>query len=154
MQLDKFVRADFKYENSFLKFKPKNTQIKYFGWERIRFFFLFFFFCKILKLEKFECADLKYDNSFFKIQSKKYPNKAFLVSSLSNFLFTKFCNLTNLRVLISNIIIIFLSFSPKYSDKVSFLPSLGVSFSENFWIAQIWVCWFQIWQQFFKILLP
>ena len=30
MQVDKFQSADFKYENTFLKFYPENTQMKHF----------------------------------------------------------------------------------------------------------------------------
>ena len=48
-----------------------------------------------------------YDNSFIKILAQKCPNKAFLIPNLGIFcFFTKFCNCTNLEVLISNMTIV------------------------------------------------
>ena len=66
----------------------------------------FCFLREILQIEKFEAADFKYDNSF-KILAQKYPNKALLVQNLGIFYFAKFYKYTNLRVLISNIAIVF-----------------------------------------------
>ena len=54
LQLDKVEGADFKYDNSFFKFQPKNTQISYL-WSQIE---AFLFFHKILQLDKFEGADM------------------------------------------------------------------------------------------------
>ena len=64
--LDKFEGADLKYDNSLLKFQPKNNQIRHF-WFQIQ---AFLFFRKILQLDKFEGADFKYDNIVFTFQPK------------------------------------------------------------------------------------
>ena len=40
LQSDKFVVANFKYDNSFLKLEDKNTQIRYF-WSQIYAIFVF-----------------------------------------------------------------------------------------------------------------
>ena len=74
---DKFEGADFKYDNSFLKFQPKNTQIRHF-WSQIQAFSLFH---DILQLDKLKGADFKSHNSFFKILAQKYQNMAFLVKN-------------------------------------------------------------------------
>ena len=55
---------------------------------------------------------------FFVILGEKYPKNTLLLSNLSNvlfffFFFEKFCNLTNLRMLISNMAITFLKFQLK-----------------------------------------
>ena len=78
LKLDKFEGADFKYDNSFFKFQPKNIQIRHF-WSQIQ---VYLFFHKILQLNKFEGADFKYDNSIFKNLARKYPNKTFLVKNI------------------------------------------------------------------------
>ena len=57
LQLDKFEGVYFNYDNSVLKFWPKNTQIEA-------------FFRKTLQLGEFEGADVKYDNIIFKFQPK------------------------------------------------------------------------------------
>ena len=75
LQLEKFEGADFKYDNGFLKFKVKNTQIRPF-WCLIK---KFLFFRKILRIDKFDGADLKFDNSFFKILAQKNLNKRLLL---------------------------------------------------------------------------
>ena len=46
----------------FLKFQPKNTQIRHF-WSQIQ---TFSFFPEILQFDKFKGADFKYDNRFLK----------------------------------------------------------------------------------------
>ena len=66
LQLDKFEGANFRYENSFLKFQPENTQIRHF-WSKMQAFSLFH---EILQLGKSEGADSKYDNIIFKFQPK------------------------------------------------------------------------------------
>ena len=64
-------------------------------------------------LDKLEGADGKYDISFFKFQSENTQKGPFL-SKFKNFYFcTKLCILINSRVLISNMGIIFQTYSPK-----------------------------------------
>ena len=64
-------------------------------------------------LDKLEGADFKYDISFFKFQFKNTQKQPFS-SKFKNFhLRTKFYILINSRVLISNIAIIFPTYSPK-----------------------------------------
>ena len=63
-------------------------------------------------LDKLEGADFKYDISFFKFQSKNTQKEPFW-SKFKNFYFcTKLCILINSRVLISNMAIIFQTYSP------------------------------------------
>ena len=79
-------------------------------------------FPKISKLDEFEGTDFKYENS-----RKKNPNKAFLVPDLSIFdLFAKFCNYTNLTMLISNMTIVYSNSSQKYENKVLLVPNLRI----------------------------
>ena len=73
LQIYKFEGADFKYDNSFLKFQPKSTQIRHFG-SQIQ---TFSFFHKILQLGKFKCGDFKYDKIVFKFQSKNIQMRHF-----------------------------------------------------------------------------
>ena len=56
--------ADFKYDNSFFKWQPKNTKIRHF-WSQISGFL---FLHQTLQQDKFEDADLKHDNNVFKHQ--------------------------------------------------------------------------------------
>ena len=83
-ELDKFEIADFKYDNSYLKFYPKNTQIGHFWCQIQEISFLH----EILQLNKFEGADFKHDNIAFKFQSKN-TQKTFFVRIISGFLFLK-----------------------------------------------------------------
>ena len=62
-----FNNADFKYDNTLLKFHPNNTQIKC-VWSQIKTFLGFF--GQILQLDKSEGFGFKYDNSFLKLQPK------------------------------------------------------------------------------------
>ena len=73
LQLDKFEGADFKYDNSFSKFNPKNTQIRYFRYQ----ISAFSFFHEMLQLDKFEGADFKYDNSSLKFEPKNTQMRHF-----------------------------------------------------------------------------
>ena len=66
LQLDKFEGADFKYDNSFLKFQPENNQIRHFCSQVLAFSISH----DIFQLDKFKGADFKYDNSCFKFQPK------------------------------------------------------------------------------------
>ena len=97
---------------------------------------------------------------FFKILIQRYPNKTYLVPNLGLFIpklrhfyfFTKFWNLTNLRVLISNITIVFEILAQKYPDNAFFITNLGIFiFSWIFAVRQIWECWIQTWQYCFQI---
>ena len=81
LQIDNFEGAGFKSDNAFLKFLPKNTQIRHF-WSQI---YTFLFFREILQIDKFKVVDFKYDNSFFLILAQIYPNKTFLVPNLDIF---------------------------------------------------------------------
>ena len=53
--------ADFKYDNTYLKFQPKNTKIKHIC-SQIQ---AFLFFHKIVQLDKIEGTDFKYDKIKF-----------------------------------------------------------------------------------------
>ena len=91
----------------------KNTQ-KYHSWFQILDFLCLH---KFLQKDVFSGADFKFYNSFSKILAQKYPNKTFLVKNPLNGIFnpkfkhfcffTKFCIYTNLKVVISNMTIIF-----------------------------------------------
>ena len=70
---DKFKDTDFKYDNIFFKFQPKNTQIRHF-WVQIQVFSLFH---EILQLDKFEGADFKRDKIVFEFQSKNIQIRHF-----------------------------------------------------------------------------
>ena len=58
LQFNKFESTYFKYDNIFLRFYPKNTQIRD---------LLSQFYSQTLQLQKFEDADLKYGNSFLQL---------------------------------------------------------------------------------------
>ena len=73
--LDKFASADFKYDNNFLKFYSKITQMRDFLCQ-IK---AFLFFQKFLKLDMWQC--------YLQIPTQDYPNKAFLVPNLRVFIF-------------------------------------------------------------------
>ena len=75
LQLNKFAGADFKYDNSFLKFLPKITQIRDFLCQ-IK---AFLFFQKMFKLDMWQY--------YLQIPTQDYPNKAFLVPNLRVFIF-------------------------------------------------------------------
>ena len=83
LKLDKIEGPDLKFDNSFLKFLPQNTQIRYFFSPK---FSHFSFFHKMLQLDKFEGTDFKYDNIIFKVQSKITQIKHFW-SQILGFLF-------------------------------------------------------------------
>ena len=59
LQLDRFEGADFKYDNIFVKFYPKNTKIRLLC-SRIK---VILFSRELFEFKKFEGADFKYDNS-------------------------------------------------------------------------------------------
>ena len=91
----------------FLQFLLKNTHIRHF-WSKIPKSGYFCFFLKILQLRKFERADFKDDKIVFKFQSKIFKSGIFDPKLRHFCFFVKFCKQTNLRVLISNMTIIFL----------------------------------------------
>ena len=66
LQFLKFEAANFKYENSYLKFYPINTQIRHI-WSQI---YALLFSFKVLQFDKFESADFKYENSYLKFYQK------------------------------------------------------------------------------------
>ena len=78
-----------------------------------------------------------------------------MVPNLDIFVFfAKFSNHANPRVLISNMTIFSLKILvQKYLIKVFLVPNLAIFvffFLQNFAFRQIRLCWFQIWQYFFK----
>ena len=91
-ELDKLKDVDYKYDNRFLTFQPK---------DRSRAFLVTnLFFCfgwNFIEFHKFEGADLKFD-----------VEKRILVRSLTFFCFCmKLCKLINLRMLIFNTALVF-----------------------------------------------
>ena len=89
--------------------------------------------------------------------SFSYFSQEFLFSNFRIFIFAPNLTKTNSRELISNMTIYFFTqiryFWSKYPNKPFFVPNLGIFvFSRNFVVRQIWGCWFQTWQKFFKTL--
>ena len=78
LQLDRFEGADFKYDNIFVKFYPKNTKIRLLC-SRVK---VILFSRELFEFKKFEGADFKYDNSL-------YPKNAILVLNLGHFSFSQ-----------------------------------------------------------------
>ena len=74
LQIDKFEDADFKYYNSFLKFQPKNSQIRHFGPKARDFDF----FAKFFNLTNSKLLISNMTKVFFKILVQKYQNRVFL----------------------------------------------------------------------------
>ena len=62
LHLNKFEGADFKYDNSFLKFYPKKYPNQAFLVPNLG---IFVFFSEILQIDKFEGVGFKYDNRIF-----------------------------------------------------------------------------------------
>ena len=93
---------------------------------------------------------------FLKILFLKYPNKEMLVKNLCFWhfcFFPKYCNLTNLRIQISGMTIVFNILAHKCVNKTFLVPVLEIFlFLINFAVWQISNCWFQIWQWLLKIL--
>ena len=106
---DKFGSADFKYDNNFLKLQPKITQIRNFSSQ------IWSFFClnKCLHFDIFEGFDFKYDNKFSKLYPKNTHERYFWSQIWMFFICTSFCILENLRVLISNKILVCFKFQSK-----------------------------------------
>ena len=72
---DKLKCADFKYDNTNLKFQPKNTKIRHI-WSQIQ---AFLFFHKIVQLRKIEGTDFKRDKIIFKFQPRNIQVNHFLI---------------------------------------------------------------------------
>ena len=70
LQFDEFGDADFKYDNSYLKLLPKNTQICHFS---LKYNKNFCFCPKICIFKTFKSVDFKYDHRIFKFLPKN-PN--------------------------------------------------------------------------------
>ena len=127
----------------------KSTQVRHF-WSQIQ---AFLFFHEISQLDKFEGADFKYDNVVFKFQPKNTKIRHFW-SKVWNFCFcTKLCSKTNSRMRIWIMTILFSNSSPKMR-KWGIFGSKFMDFylALYFAIRNIWGCWFQIWEWFFRIL--
>ena len=110
----------------FLKFQTKNTQIRH-RQSKIQAFSIF---RETLQFDKFEDDDFKYDHIVFKFHSRNIQIKHFW-SLLQAFLFfsAKFCKQTNLRVLFSNMNIVFEKLFPKNTKIRHFrlkIPESGV----------------------------
>ena len=117
MELLKFESADFKYNISFFKNSSlKISKYSIFGQQYSNKAFLFLH--KILDLGKFEGAPIK---------PQKYLNYTFLVSN-SDIFFREISNQTYLRVVISNMRIVFSNYQifSKYQNKAFLVPSLRI----------------------------
>ena len=73
----------------------------------------FLFLHKNWCFNKFEGTGLKYNNNFFKFQSKITQKRHFGSKFQDFHSCMKLCVLTTSRVLISNMVIVFLTYSPK-----------------------------------------
>ena len=72
MRLNEVEGADFKYDNIFLNFLPKNTQIRY---------------RKVLQVDKLDSADFKCGNCFFFNSSPEIPKLGIFGSQIQRLLF-------------------------------------------------------------------
>ena len=124
----------------------KNTPIKYF-WSQIS---AFLSFCKILQLDKFEGVDFKYENI---TSSPKILKSSIFGPKFKDFYFyTKLCNKTNSRTLISNVKMVFQNCCPKDPNKALLVPNLRILiFAGNLPIRQFGGRWLEIQQQFVNI---
>ena len=124
----------------FLKFQPQNSQIRHF-WSQFQAFLLFH---DILLLDKFKGAGFKYDNSLKKKKiAQKNPNTAFLVKNSQMRLFgpkfkhfcffTNICNQANLKVLISNMTIMFSIPTQKYPNQAFWSKFRNIGFFREIW---------------------
>ena len=90
----------------------------------------------------------------FQMPAQKYQNKAFLFLEFWNFYFcTKLCSKTNSTTVIWIMTTLFSNSSPKIRK----LGIFGSKFKDFYFalyfaIRNIWGCWFQIWEWFFRIL--
>ena len=119
-----------------INFQSKNTQIR-------QFFPKFNFFCshKALHFDKFECAEFKYDNSFFSSAGLKLPVQGIFGPKPKVFLlYIKLSILTNSRLLISSMAIVFPNSSPKIPNKAILVLNLLIFWRWNFTVWQIQSC--------------
>ena len=144
LKIYKYEGVDFEYDQNYLKIQAqkytnkaflfKNTQGKQFQ-TQIQ---VSLFFPEILQLDKFEGADFKFDNIVFKFQSKATQMKHFVRKFRHLHYFTKFCNQTNSKALISNMTIFFQIPVQKYPNKAFLVRNLGILiFLLNFESRQI-----------------
>ena len=106
---------------------------RYFG-SKLKFVWLYMNF---IHFDKFEGAYFKCDNSFFKILPKKPKWGIFF----PKFQVLWFSILQNLRVLISNMTIVFSSCYPKHPNKAILVPDLKIlNFAWDFVFWKTWVC--------------
>ena len=87
MKFHKFEGVDFKYNNSFSKLQPKDTQMRQFWSQTYNFFALY----KTLRFAKFKGTDFKYENDNFSNSTLKHPNKTVLVPDLKFLFFARKC---------------------------------------------------------------
>ena len=103
-----------------------------------------------MKLYKFECADFKYDNIIFKFQPKDTQIKHFRSQIWAFFILHLTLHQEKFKDADFKCDNIFFQIpAQKYPNMVFLVPNLEF-FSRNFAIRQIWGCWFQKWQKFFK----
>ena len=76
LQLDQFEDADFKFDNSFFKFYPKNSPYKVFWVPNLS---IFCFFWRNFAIRQNRGCWFQISRWFFKILAQKYSNKTFLV---------------------------------------------------------------------------
>ena len=74
LKLGKIEGPDFKFDNSFLKFLPKNTQIKHFFVPNLA---IFFFFSQDVAVRQIRGYWLQTWQHYFQSPAKKYPNQTF-----------------------------------------------------------------------------
>ena len=134
-QIDKFEGTDFKYHNKFLKFQPKNTQDGIFGTKSKHFCF-FFCFAEFGNQTNSRVLISNMTISFSK-SSPKIPESGILGTKFKHFrFFVKFYKDKNLRVLISNMIIV------RFSNSCQKIPKQGIFNPKirHFWFFEkIWL---------------
>ena len=129
LQFEKYECADFKYDDSFSKLQPINTQIKHFCPK----FEIFLFCTKLCILTNSKVLISNITIAFFKSQlsntyQRHWPpiwrvfcfSRTFAFWQIWGYWFQeirnqckKHCTLKNLRILISNMVIFFFKFPPK-----------------------------------------
>ena len=110
LHFDKLEGADFKYDNSFLKFQLK----KYPNKTLLVLYLSFFFFNMKLFILANSKVLVSNMTQFFSNPSPKIPKQDIFCSKFIFLNFNKkLCSLTNMKLLISNMTIFFSNFSPK-----------------------------------------
>ena len=142
LQLDKIEGADFKYDNIIFNFSSKMPKSGFFGPKFKDFIFSPNFATPQIWGLWFQIWQ------YFQISAPNYGNLVFLAPNLRISIFcTKLCNKANLRVLISNMTMIFQNCDPKHPNKALLVSSLRILiFARNFTIRLFGGHWLEIWQ--------